>query len=156
MGIFDLFFKARLDSVNEILISEDFRWYFLISCTNCGEENDREIYLNSKDLCEISGSRGTFNFAMKCKVCAKVITISILPRSVFPYHDSENFQKIAQFDVRGAKITHWRAPSGFNVVCGSGFVFEDINIEEADWVEYDNQGQTLVGVYEIETKVENA
>ena len=154
MGIFELFFKARLDGIKKIILLEDMRWYFKIACSNCGEENDREIYLHANEEFEHEGTRGTFNFAMKCKLCSKNMKMNLLNKLIVKYKNSESFQKIAQVDARGAKVLAWRATRGINAVCESGTIFEDINIEEADWVEYDEQAARLVGIYEITTGID--
>lgn len=153
MGIYNLLFKARLDGVVEVHPQRDMRWYFRIACTSCGEENEKEVYLHADEESQEDGSRGVFNFIMKCKICTRTVTLNLIKNSVVGYKDSENFQKIAEIDARGIRVVSWKATRGLNVKCESGTVFEDINIEDADWVEYDEQAGGLIGVYEILTAV---
>ena len=154
MGIYDLLFRARLEGVAEVRAQADMRWFFRVQCSNCGEENDREIYLHGNEDVQDEGSRGSFNFIMKCKGCSKSVTLNLLHKSVSAYTDSENFQRIAQVDARGLRVLAWRTSQGLNAYCQSGRVFEDINVEEADWTEYDEEGALVVGIYEITTSVQ--
>jgi Eukaryotic protein of unknown function (DUF866) len=154
MGVFEILFKAKLDGVCEVFPQEDMRWYFIVSCSNCNEVNDREIYFSYNEQIEVNGTRGVFNFAMKCKVCSKGITMNFVNKPGLKYSQSEQFQKIAEIESRGGKVVSWRPSRGFCVVSESGTAFLDVNFEELDWVEYDEQAAQLLGVYEIETLVQ--
>lgn len=152
MGKFELKIRSRLENVEKIEFSEDFRWFLAVSCTNCREMYPNEIYLEYGDRQEADGTRGTFNFVSKCRFCSNSGTLNFVG-SIGCYENSEDDQVVASLEGRGIKVVNWVLNSGFSVVSQTGKVFEDVKLDEGDWVEYDESGEFLVGVYEVNTLV---
>jgi hypothetical protein len=152
MGFFDVIFKARLDNVEKVEFPDSMRWFFKILCSNCREEYPKDVYFQANEKVEAQGTRGTFNFVSRCKSCGTHGNLSFVDNAR-EFCDSEEFKTIAKLEGRGIKILSWLVYMGFNVVSTSGKVFEDVRPDENDWVEYDDRGEFLVGVYEIETRV---
>lgn len=154
MGIFRLLFKARLDNIETILFPGEISWFCKIVCASCREVHDKDVSFSINEQVQTKGSRGTFNFAYSCKLCSKTSTIVYVHTSFFPYRDNESYSPIIELECRGLKILSWTIVSGAIAVSGSGNEFSDTNFAENDWCGYDEELGQLVGVYEIDTKVE--
>lgn len=69
-----------------------------------------------------------------------------------PYTESGKFKGIVSFDCRGVEPTAFSPRSGWIVKSADGGqVFEDVDLSDDDWVEYDQKNKVSVGVYEFET-----
>jgi hypothetical protein len=153
MGIYDLLFHARLENATSVFFSPDARWFFLTSCCNCRESNNKEIVVTRSDSVQAPGSRGFFNFTMKCKFCNSLSTLKFSDGTTQAYENSERMEKVECIEARGMKITKWRVADGISVQSESGKVFETVNLEEGDWVEYDEEIGGIVGVYDVNTDI---
>ena len=152
MGVFELSLQARLDNVEKVCFTDSFRWCLKIACSNCREEYSKNIYFESGDQVDSQGTRGTFNYVSKCKFCGSSGTLNLIG-SKKEYIESEDLKPIARVEGRGIKVLKGLIDSGFNVISLSGKVFEEVKPEDNDWVEYDDRGEYLVGVYEISTNI---
>ncbi|XP_025423459.1 UPF0587 protein C1orf123 homolog [Sipha flava] len=152
-------FKANLENVTELQADgEDFRWYLKFRCTNCGEESDKWIYLSQDETVPMKGSRGKANLVTKCKMCSRDCSIDILPETITKYtiEDSNTFKSIVAFDCRGVSIIDFSPRNGFKCHgVDSNTMFEDVNLEEREWVDYDDRQNQPVGIYEVEHKFIN-
>lgn len=79
--------------------------------------------------------------------------LDILPDTVSKYSEenSNTFKSIVVFDCRGVSIIDFSPRNGFKCRGNdSNTVFEDINLEEKEWVDYDERQNQPVGIYEVE------
>ncbi|XP_054157013.1 CXXC motif containing zinc binding protein-like isoform X2 [Oppia nitens] len=148
--------KANLENVTNLTASgQDFRWYIKFKCNNCGEESDKWVYLSLEEEFPIKGSRGSAHLVTKCKLCSRESSIEILPdtQSMYTSDDSNQFKTIIGFDCRGLSIIDFSPRIGFACESvDSGRQFNDINLEEKEWVDYDEDSRQSVGIYEVEHK----
>lgn len=57
------------------------------------------------------------------------------------------------FDCRGAEPIEFSPRTGWIVQSAdNGQAFEDVDLSDDDWVEYDQKNQTPVGIYEFGAK----
>ncbi|OMJ78275.1 hypothetical protein SteCoe_21953 [Stentor coeruleus] len=154
MGIFKLLFKARLDGIDSILFPTEISWFCKIACASCREVHDKDVSFSINEQVQTKGSRGNFNFVYTCKLCSKTSTIVYVHTSFSSYGDNERYSPIIELECRGLKILSWSIASGAMAVSSSGNKFSDTNFAENDWCDYDEEMGQLVGVYEIDTKVE--
>jgi len=150
MGFFRLLFKARLEGVQEVVPAEGKEWVLGVKCSSCGEDHHKEVIVDPTKQQEHSGTRGTFNFIMKCKFCDHLGTINF--RSAKSYKSNEEMQEVADLECRGLIVTKWEPGPNWAIVTSSGKQFEE-SLEESDWCEYDEDLEQVVGVYEIQTDV---
>ncbi|CAK9832099.1 CXXC motif containing zinc binding protein [Anthophora retusa] len=156
MGKKALQIKARLENVEEIKPSgPDFRWYLKFVCGNCGEASDKWNYVSLSEA--IPGERGnTVNhIVMKCKLCSRVNSMSILKDSIKPYiavnDEDQEYQTIVIFDCRGMEPTDFSAREGWIVkAVNDGKEFTDVDLSEGEWVDYCDKINEPIGIYEIE------
>lgn len=67
--------------------------------------------------------------------------------------DSENFKTFVAFDCRGIEPTEFDARSGFIVKSvENGRTFEDVEIEDGDWTEYDDKNKNSVSISEFKSQ----
>lgn len=57
------------------------------------------------------------------------------------------------FDCRGIELTEFTPGEGWIVKAEeSGKIFENVNLTEKEWVEYDEKSQQSIGIYEFESR----
>lgn len=95
---------------------------------------------------------------VKCKLCSRVNSVDIVEGSMKPYtsQDSEQFKAFLQMDCRGLEPIDFFFGPGFKVTAESGTVFQDVNLEEAEWVEYDEKSSESIGIYSLEHRFKSS
>ena len=62
---------------------------------------------------------------------------------------------IAKFDFRGCNPIQFEQFSGFSIECNSGKKFQDIEIDEGCWNDYDDVDNVPVSIDEVQFTFEN-
>ncbi|CAG8517120.1 4139_t:CDS:2 [Acaulospora morrowiae] len=144
-----LYFKAELENVTDVEPGdEDYEWHFQVKCTSCSEVNENWVGVNKLAQNEISGSRGIANFVMRCKFCKRESSAQIDRTSIKPYTIDNNgqFTQIAIIECRGLEFVDFDPRIGFKAKgVDSGTIFENIDLTEGDWAEYDEEWLTSDG-----------
>lgn len=71
---------------------------------------------------------------------------------VYTADDSGKFKVIVSFDCRGVEPVDFSPRTGWIVEASdNGQKFEDVDLSEDDWVEYDNKNKVSIGIYEFES-----
>lgn len=71
---------------------------------------------------------------------------------VYTADDSGKFKVIVSLDCRGVEPVAFSPRAGWIVKStNNGQVFEDVDLSEDDWVEYDNKNKVSIGIYEFES-----
>lgn len=66
--------------------------------------------------------------------------------------DSDSLKTIAVFDCRGVEPTDFSPRIGWIVKSAeNGQIFENVDLSDDDWVEYDQKNKVSVGVYSFES-----
>ena len=153
--------KWNLVNIDKLTPAEpdSFRWHFKVKCTNCGETKDSWHYIIMNEQMEVPGSRGSAHLVEKCKLCQRVNTLTLLDDSVKPYsiEKNEQFQPILKMDCRGIEPfdfdprTGWRGEGP-----ESGAPFEDIDLNEKEWSDYDEKIQEAVEINSFECRFSHA
>jgi len=67
--------------------------------------------------------------------------------------DSGTFKTIVVFECRGCEPSSFSFRNGFTAKgANSRTIFNDINLEENEWVDYDENSKESVGIYEVSHK----
>ncbi|KAI7862806.1 UPF0587 protein C1orf123 [Spinellus fusiger] len=149
-----LYFKADLENVTELVPVEDYQWHFKIECGSCREVDASWITFNQEDMFDVSGSKGSANLVMRCKFCKRESTAQFdTGAKILPYTKTGEFQRIASFDCRGLELVDF-SPRDSWLAKGaeSGTKFEDIDLLEGEWAEYDEKVNEPVGISNIEVR----
>ncbi|KAM3717991.1 UPF0587 protein [Dirofilaria immitis] len=154
MPIIALQLKANMVNVTSLEPMGDwtkFRWHLKLKCTNCGEEPDHWQYVIAEDKFNIPGSRGTANMLGKCKLCSRLNSLEIVKDSFRPYKNSDDYDELIRFDCRGLEPTDFDPQSGWRAIgTESGTVFENIDLIEKEWVDYDEKAAQPTEISEIQ------
>jgi len=149
-----VYIKAELENVTNLKPVSDFTWHFKIECTSCHETDDNWITINPEDTVEVSGSKATANLVMRCKFCRREASASFLDSAgSYSIEHVNKFAKLAVIDCRGLEPVDFDPRSGWTAQgVESGSKFEDIDLTEGDWAEYDEKAGEPVGISNIESE----
>ncbi|KAL1489142.1 hypothetical protein ABEB36_014084 [Hypothenemus hampei] len=146
--------KCRMENVEELKTNHpDHPFSLKLKCTGCGEVSNKWHIITEAETFPGKTGRSENNYIAKCKMCGRENSLDIVARSNASYTngDSEKFKSIVSFECRGIEPVDYRPLSGWIVkVEGSSKVFENVDLSEKEWVEYDEEIQDSVGVYEFE------
>jgi len=140
---------------------EDFRWYLKLKCNSCGEVPDHWQYISQEERVPVKGGRGDANAVIKCKLCSRENSIDILPETIVSYDmkDNNKAKTIVVFDCRGLEPVDFSPRMGWKVSGWkededgeggeSGTVFEDVDLTEKEWADYDERSDESTVISEI-------
>ncbi|KAI8995038.1 hypothetical protein BDB01DRAFT_847020 [Pilobolus umbonatus] len=151
-----LYIKADLENITDLKPVEEFEWSFKIECTSCHEKDPSWISFNPHESYDMNSSRGSANLVMRCKFCKRDGSAQFEPSfklQSYNIEDTGKFKQIAQFDCRGLELVDFQPRESW-VAKGaeSNSVFEDIDLTEGEWVEYDEKTSEPVGISNIEVQ----
>ncbi|CAJ0827622.1 16484_t:CDS:10 [Entrophospora sp. SA101] len=151
-----LFFKAELENVTDVGPSGDeYEWHFKVKCSSCNELNENWVGMNRLSQNEILGSRGTANLVIRCKFCRRESSAQIdpIPTQLYTIENNGKFVKMLAVDCRGLELVDFEPRMGFKATgVDSKTLFEDIDLTEGIWADYDEKAGVPVGISEIETE----
>lgn len=126
---------------------------FQLKCSSCGEVGEKFTRIELSEKTALPGSRGEANLVIKCKLCSRVNSADIIADSVKPYtaDDNESYKTVLVLDCRGVEPVDFFAGQGYKCKGEeTGTVFDKINLEEGEWVDYDEKAASSVGIYTVE------
>jgi len=154
MGKVALELCATMENVAELkTMDEDFRWYLKLTCTNCGEQSPSWQYVCLSESVETKGGRGSASMVQKCKLCGRENHLDIIKDSVKPYlaENDGKFIVVVAFESRGIEPTDWDIRSGWIISSAcSNLTFDDVNLGEKEWYEYDQNANETISITEIQ------
>jgi len=75
------------------------------------------------------------------------------PIKPYTIENNGSFAQMAVIECRGLELVDFEPRTGFKAVgVKSGTKFEDIDLTEGDWAEYDEKGGVPVGISELQTE----
>uniref|UniRef100_A0A7E4VZC6 DUF866 domain protein n=1 Tax=Panagrellus redivivus TaxID=6233 RepID=A0A7E4VZC6_PANRE len=157
MPIIALELKANLVNVTNLRPGDygDHRWYLKCKCSSCGETPDHWQYATVEEAHELSKGHGIANLLVKCPLCSRSNSLEILTDSYKPYdaEKNEQWQQIVRFDCRGIEPVDFDPRVGW-VAEGveSGTVFEDIDLNDKEWADYDEKVSEAVEINSIQVR----
>lgn len=123
---------------------------FNIECTNCREVHDKPVTINTFEKHEISGSRGEASFVFRCKACKSEHSAQI-ERTKEKLAELGNWCKILEIDARGVEFVEFKATGQWTVNSTvSSAKFDEVDLEDAEWYDYDDNAGEEVSVTEVE------
>lgn len=157
MPTFLLYIKAELDNVASLSLDPGASFCFDVK-ESAGTEVRQGVYISPAEEHELSGGKGTANFVLKfsrdSKECScNVVKLKGVTRA-YTADDAEQFVPIAAFECRGLEPVKFSPEGGWNVQSGGGQKYQDIDLSEGEWCDYDEKSGASVGVYKIDSKFE--
>ncbi|CAH1248344.1 CXXC motif containing zinc binding protein-like [Branchiostoma lanceolatum] len=146
--------KAVLENITNLRPEgEDFRWYLKLKCLSCGEVSEKWQYVTLQESTPLKGGRGHANLVSKCKLCGRENNLDILQDSIQPYcaENTEEFRTAVVFECRGVEPVDFSPRVGFVAEgANSGMKFDEVELTEGEWMDYDENAQEPVGITELE------
>ncbi|KAJ1345759.1 hypothetical protein KIN20_000364 [Parelaphostrongylus tenuis] len=158
MPILSLELKCNMVGVTKLAPSDPsrHRWYLKFRCMNCGESREYWQYVVLIEVLEVPGSRGVANLVEKCKLCGRLNTVSIIKDSIGSYDSKEHneeWQSMIHLDCRGLEPVDFEMRTGWTAVgTETGTVFEDIDLSEKAWADYDEKASEATEIADIEVR----
>ncbi|KAF3993694.1 hypothetical protein FT663_01107 [Candidozyma haemuli var. vulneris] len=159
---FYLKIKAELAGVTDLEpvdTSEAHHEYtFKIECTKCREVHDKPVNINRFEKHDISGSRGEASFVFRCKGCKHEHSASIeRTKEKVQAGNSNKWTNLLEIDARGIDFVEF-IPEGRWQCVGeeSGTKFEEVDLEDAEWYDYDDKQGDEVSVTEVQFDISRA
>lgn len=174
MGKLSLEIKATLEGIEEMYTNHpDYSFSLKLKCTSCGESSDKWHDVIESQTFPGKTGRSENNYIAKCKLCGRENSLDILPGTNGKYptntsyfsllwkcitgkytnDDQGSFRTLVTFDCRGIEPTEFTPGEGWIVKAEeSGKIFENVNLTEKEWVEYDEKSQQSIGIYEFESR----
>ena len=153
MVLIGLQMSAQLENIEELKTShQDFPFFLKVKCSNCGEVSDKwhDVIESEKTQLDTQNSDGC-NLYIKCKMCSRGNSIDVeKSNAAYTEEDASKLKTIVVFDCRDAEPLEFSPKSGWKAAAAeNGQKFEDIDLPEDDWVEYDQKNNQSVGIYEF-------
>lgn len=172
MPVFVAYIKADLENVGSAAIDVESATLTIDVKYGQSEEVRESVTICRQDEEPLDGSRGVANLILKfadanerssCSVLSadefktrfkkKKQALAEMPRSVTD-GDSGTWVPVVAFEARGMDVVTWRLREGdVSVRSATGFPFEDVDLSEGDWADYDVEADAPVAMSDIETKV---
>ncbi|XP_026468670.1 UPF0587 protein GA18326-like [Ctenocephalides felis] len=152
---FNLEVKASLENVEKLSSGQDHTWFLKIKCTSCGETSDKWHDLCLSETTSHAHEKSEMNFHMKCKLCSRENWMNIIPDSFKDYtnSDSEKYKQIVTFDCRGLEPVDFSPRDGWSVSIEEGGTFDNVDLTDKEWNDYDEKIGQPVGIYEFESRI---
>ncbi|KAI0788659.1 DUF866-domain-containing protein [Abortiporus biennis] len=150
--------KAELENVTDLIPSSDeFEYFFQVKCNSCHEVHPKFVSLNRIEERDVSGGKGnTAHFVWRCSSCKRESSAKFeAANPPKPYSADANgqFAPLVTLDCRGLEFVGFD-PRGIWKCVGveSGTKFPEVDLEEGEWVDYDEKSALPVGVSNIESQ----
>ncbi|CAL5229987.1 g13420 [Coccomyxa viridis] len=162
-----LFIRARLEHVAELSLPKGYTYTITVK-DSTGDDERKGVEVTSTHEEELPASRGSANFALRwhrdSKMPAHLNVQEIqkeaktkgkdILRAAYTAEDEGKFIGIVGFECRGLEVTDWHPQDGFTVKSSSGAVFEDVDLSEKEWMDYDEKLGESIGIYDLEWKLQ--
>mmetsp|Transcript_62865 Transcript_62865/g.199153 ORF Transcript_62865/g.199153 Transcript_62865/m.199153 type:complete len:162 (+) Transcript_62865:92-577(+) len=154
MVFLNLMVSAELENITNLCPAdpERFTYYFKIKCSSCGEVSEKETSVTKNEKVDIPNSRGEANLVQKCKMCERFGTITIVDKVGGGVLETGQAALFAQFECRGIEPVDWAPKDGFVAEGLTGKKFEEVDLEEGEWADYDDKANESVCITEISSE----
>jgi len=147
-----LLLRAHLENITEFkpMDAQQYDWTFKIKCNSCQEVDSNWITINPSNISSMSGSRGEANLVMRCKFCKREGSASIVG-GVHALLDTDTWTRVVELECRGLEPVDFSPRGEFHAKSTqSTTTFDSIELEDDEWMDYDEKGAVPVVVKDIE------
>ncbi|KAI9228124.1 MAG: hypothetical protein DHS80DRAFT_16037, partial [Piptocephalis tieghemiana] len=140
---FRISIQAQMEGLTDLTLSEGQVLHLHVECTNCSLSPEGTMTLDPNEEVALSGSRGSAHLVFRCKDCRHENSASTYAVGSLGKYSAEQVGSWAPFfelDCRGMEPTGFE-PTGTWQAKGieSGSPFTDIDLDEEDWMDYDDK-----------------
>ncbi|XP_022132352.1 UPF0587 protein C1orf123 [Momordica charantia] len=131
----------------------NFAYLFKLKCGRCGEVSQKETCLTLNETVALHGGKGTTNLVQKCKFCGRDGTVTMIPGRGKPLtqetSESGKSSPLMLFDCRGYEPLDFIFGPGWKAESIEGTKFEDIDLSDGEFAEYDEKGECPVMISKL-------
>jgi ribosomal protein L44E len=158
---FYLKLSATLEAVTNVepldTPTTPYEYTFTIECTKCRHTHEKPVNINRFESHEITGSRGEASFVFRCKECKSEHSATLTRTSkTLTAEDAEANKAAAllEIDARGVEFLEF-LPEGRFMAVGSesGTKFDEVDLEDGEWYDYDDKAGAEVSVTECKWEI---
>ena len=161
MPLFVLYVKADMENCTDFgPMSPASHWWTLDLKQSDGDEERSGVSVSRSEEVELKGNTSeTANFVMKWsekRYCSiNVVDVKGLTRTVTA-EDVENqvFVPLVGFECRGCEPTRWEPGGGYTCRSTKGVRFDDVDLGEGEWMDYDADHDLSVLIENVQHKFE--
>ncbi|CAL5431816.1 unnamed protein product [Camellia sinensis] len=128
----------------------NFTYYFKMRCGNCGEVTQKETCVSLNETVSLHQGKNTTNLVQKCKFCGRDGTVTMITGRGRPLtqemSQSGKHTPLMLFDCRGYEPVEFLFGSGWKVESLKGTKFDDVDLSEGEFAEYDEKGECPVTI----------
>lgn len=148
---------ATLENVTELEpVGDDYEWFFNVQCSSCRETHPKVISLNRLEQHDVSGGKNaTAHFVWKCGNCGRASSAKFDPQWKVKPYTAENgqLQPILEIECRGLEFTGFEFRGTWKCVgTDSKTKFDEVELNDGEWVDYDEKSSLPVGVSELKSE----
>ncbi|KAH7883503.1 hypothetical protein F5I97DRAFT_1938234 [Phlebopus sp. FC_14] len=150
--------KAELDNVTDLKpSSDDFEYFFKVSCTSCRETHPKLVSLNRIEERQVSGGKhGTAHLVWRCANCKRENSAKFdtsVPVRAYTEEHSRNFSELLVVECRGLEFLDFD-PRGTWSCKGADTdtLFPEVEFQQGEWVDYDEKAALPVQVSFLESR----
>ena len=152
MPKFALTVKMELENIATVKWAENNQWCFVVR--NQDESETCEAYVCKEDVFDLQNSRGTAHFIKKWpgeqqQSYLKLIDVKNITGAKELSVSSEDVVLLA-VEARGMEPVEWQTKNDFTVISNGGSIFEDVDIEDGVWADYDADHDCPVSIQDLE------
>uniref|UniRef100_A0A7S0WN99 Uncharacterized protein n=1 Tax=Chlamydomonas leiostraca TaxID=1034604 RepID=A0A7S0WN99_9CHLO len=161
MPVYLLCIQAELENIASLKLKPDAE--FMMDVREAGGSEVRAgVVVSGEEEQEVAGGRGTAHFVMKfCKESKSQASITIMDpkdkelkgavKGEFTAEDRGKWVALAAFECRGLEPIAFTPQAGWIATSAvSSTKWEDVDLAEKEWAEYDEKGGESVGVSELQ------
>ena len=121
-----------------------------------GEEVKQGVFVSRDEEAEIEGSRGTANMVMRFAPGSKQCSLTVVDvkgktNTTRPLTaDDGGMVPIVAFECRGMEPVKWTPTSGYVCRSTGGKAFDDVDLTEGEWADYDEDNELPVSIGGVE------
>jgi hypothetical protein len=123
-----------------------------------GIDSKKGITVTKEDVLDLEGSKGEANYIMKwpgSKVQSYIKIVDLKGiNGNYSAEASGTWVTVLGLECRGLVPTAWKVGRDFSAESTEGHVFEEVDLSEGDWADYDEEHDLSVSVMNVESKVE--
>jgi hypothetical protein len=157
MPVFALKIKADLENVAKLSVRDDVMWKFDIQ-SGGGGDTKSGVTVTKDDVIELDGSKGEANFVVKWPGSKSQAYIKMLDMKAGTgdYTEDANGQyaTVALFECRGLELVSYVPGMDFSAESTGGGKFEEVDMSEGDWADYDEDNDLAVSITNLESTIE--
>ncbi|XP_077209903.1 uncharacterized protein LOC143845442 [Tasmannia lanceolata] len=132
----------------------NFTFYFKFKCGNCGELSPKETTVTLSETVPLPTGRGTAHLTQRCKFCGRDGSLMMIPGRGRPLTladcELHRFAPLMVFECRGFEPVGFSFRGGWKAEALSGTKFNDIDLSDGEFAEYDEKGQCPVGISNLQ------